>query len=147
VAIALVAIGVILLIARTRRQGREADWEHTALPAVAAAELARDLVLSQTPEDDDQRRGAVSVQVDEAVTGLERAAASAPDESHAVLCSKAAESLRGVAFAVQADHLMRSGGQLPTGEQLAAADLAKRSRTTELDAALAHLKRAVAPKR
>ncbi|HEY2593613.1 MAG TPA: hypothetical protein VGK33_06910, partial [Chloroflexota bacterium] len=61
--------------------------------------------------------------------------------------TRAAESLRGLAFAVEADHLMRSGGEHPTGAQLAAADAARRSRSAELDVALGDLKEAIAPKR
>ena len=99
VVIVLAAVLVALLIARTRRQGREADWQRSVGPAVAAAELARDLVLSQTDVDDQQRRASVGVQVDEAVTGLERAAATAPDEaSNGLTTRRAAESLRGLAF-------------------------------------------------
>lgn len=52
VVIALAAILVGLLIARTRRQGREVDWERSVVPAVTAAELARELILSQTSVDD-----------------------------------------------------------------------------------------------
>ena len=78
--------------------------------------------------------------------GLERAAASAPDETHRALCTRCAESLRGLAFAVEADHLMRSGGATPTGEQLASADSARRNRSAELNAALEDLKAAIAPK-
>ena len=143
VVIVLAAILVALLIARTRRQGREVDWQRSVGPAVAAAELARDLVLGQTDADDQQRRASVGVQVDEAVTGLERAAATAPDEAGRALTARAAESLRGLAFAVEADHLMRSGGQHPTGEQLASADAARRNRATELAAALQQLKTAI----
>ncbi len=146
-AIALAAILVALLIARSRRQGREVDWERMVRPAVAAAELARDLVLSQTETDDPQRRASVSVQVDEAVESLERAAAAAPDEAHRALCTRCAESLRGLAFAVEADHLMRSGGQHPTGEQLASAAAARRNRSAELEAALQALKFALTPSR
>ncbi|HEY6472369.1 MAG TPA: hypothetical protein VIY26_05725 [Acidimicrobiales bacterium] len=143
----LLAIGlVVLLITRTKRQGRAANWQRLTTPAIAAAELARDLVLSQTETDDAQRRASVTVQVDEAVSSLERAAASAPDEEHAALCTRCAESLRGLAFAVEADHLMRSGGQLPTGEQLAAADAARRNRSVELEGALRDLKAAMAEK-
>ena len=145
--IALAVALVALLIARTRRQGREADWERTITPVVAATELARDLVLSQTPADDRQRRAQVSVQVDEAAEALERAAASAPDPSHGALCTRCATSLRGLAFAVEADHLMRSGGQTPTGEQLASADAARRNRTAELQTALQELKAVVTPER
>ena len=147
VVIALAVILVGLLIARTRRQGREVDWERSVAPAITAAELARELVLSQTNDDDAQHRATVGVQVDDAVNGLERAASSAPDEAHRALAMRCADSLRGLAFAVEADHLMRSGGQTPTGEQLASADSARRNRSAELDAALADLKVAIAPKK
>ncbi len=144
--IALAAILVGLLIARSRRQGREVDWERSVRPAVTAAELARELVLSQSDSDDNQRRATVATRVDEAVDGLERAAASAPDETNRALCTRCADSLRGLAFAVEADHLMRSGGATPTGEQLASADSARRIRSAELNAALEDLKVAIAPK-
>ena len=89
----------------------------------------------------------VAVQVDDAVDGLERAAAAAPDEANRALCMRCADSLRGLAFAVEADHLMRSGGQTPTGEQLASADSARRNRSAELNRALEDLKLAIAPKK
>jgi hypothetical protein len=145
--IALAVILVGLLIARTRRQGREADWERSVLPAITAAELARELVLSQTNNDDAQHRATVGVQVDDAVDGLERSAAAAPAEAHRALCMRCADSLRGLAFAIEADHLMRSGGQTPTGEQLTSADSARRNRSAELTAALDDLKIAIAPKK
>lgn len=147
VVIALAVILVGLLIARTRRHGREVDWERSVAPAITAAELARELVLSQTNNDDAQHRATVGVQVDDAVDGLERAAAAAPDEAHRALAMRGADSLRGLAFAVEADHLMRSGGQTPTGEQLASADSARRNRSAELNTALADLKAAIAPKK
>ena len=147
VVIALAVLLVAFLIARTRRQGREVDWERSVAPAITAAELARELVLSQTHDDDAQHRATVGVQVDDAVDGLERAPSAAPDEAHRALSMRAADSLRGLAFAVEADHLMRSGGQTPTGEQLASADSARRNRSAELNAALADLKTAIAPKK
>jgi hypothetical protein len=147
VVIALAVILVGLLIARTRRQGREVDWDRSVQPAVTAAELARELVLSQTNNDGAQHRATVGVQVDDAVDGLERAAAAAPDEAHRALCMRCADSLRGLAFAIEADHLMRSGGQTPTGEQLASADSARRNRSAELTAALDDLKIAIASKK
>ncbi len=147
VVIALAAILVGLLIGRTRRQGREADWDRSVGPAITGAELARELVLSQTNADDAQHRATVAVQVDDAVDGLERAAAAAPDGTHRALTKRCADSLRGLAFAVEADHLMRSGGQTPTGEQLASADSARRNRLAELNAALENLKVAIAPKK
>jgi len=144
VVILLAILLVVFLISRTRRQGRTASWARQATPAVTAAELARDLVLSQAPTDDAERRASVSGQVDAAVTSLERAASSAPDEQHAGVCRRCAESLRGLAFAVESDHLLRSGGEVPTGAQLAAADAARRSRAAELDSALGELKTALA---
>jgi hypothetical protein len=60
------------------------------------------------------------------------------------MCKRCAESLRGLAFAVEADHLMRSGGEHPTGQQLAAADAARRTRTAELEASLRDLKTTLA---
>jgi hypothetical protein len=112
---------------------------------VTSAELARNLVLSQSENDDAQRRASVAAQVDDAVDGLERSAASAPDDSARALCERCADSLRGLAFAIEADYLMRSGGEHPTGEQLAAADQARRHRAAEFDAALQELKAAVNP--
>jgi hypothetical protein len=145
IVLVLAVVLVALLIARSKRQGREADWQRSARPALAAAELARDLVLSQSENDDAQRRASVGVQVDEAVESLERAAETAPDELSRNMCTRCAESLRGLAFAVEADHLMRSGGEHPTGEQLAAADAARRNRSAELAANLLELRAAVTP--
>jgi hypothetical protein len=87
----------------------------------------------------------VGVQVDEAVSALDRAAANAPSDEERLLASRSSESLRGLAFAVEADHLLRSGGGSPTGEQLAAADAARRNRAAELDAALNQLRAVAAP--
>ena len=72
---------------------------------------------------------------------------TAPDEAHRALTMRGADSLRGLAFAVEADYLMRSGGQTPTGEQLASADSARRNRAAELNRALEDLKVAIAPKK
>ena len=57
------------------------------------------------------------------------------------------DQLHGLAFAVEADHLMRSGGQTPSGEQLASADAARRNRTGELQSALQELKAVLTPER
>jgi hypothetical protein len=145
IALVLAALLVAWLIARNRRQDREDVWQRSVGPTVTAAELARDLVLSQTATDDAERRANVAAQVDDAVDGLERAGASAPDETARALCQRCADSLRGLAFAVEADYLMRSGAEPPTGAQLAAADQARRHRMAELDAALRDLKMAVSP--
>lgn len=143
----LAVILIALLLARSRRQGSLAGWRRSVLPAVSAAELARELVLSQTESDDAQRRASVAAQVDEAVGELERVAAASPDDAGRALSTRCADSLRGLAFAVEAEHLMRSGGEHPTGEQLASADAARRHRSAELDAALRNLKAEVTPER
>jgi hypothetical protein len=141
------ALLVILLIALIRRRGRVAAWQRSVRPAVTSTELARGLILSQKETDDAQHRASVAAQVDDAVEGLERAARSAPDDDKRGLCERCAGSLRGLAFAVEADYLMRSGGEHPTGQQLAEADQARRNRSAELDAALAELKAAVTPRK
>ena len=145
IVVVLAIVLVALLLARNRRLGKEAAWGRSVLPALTAAELARELVLTQSTDDDPQRRASVGVQVDEAVSALDRAAASAPGDEERALCTRCAESLRGLAFAVEADHLMRSGGEHPTGEQLAAADAARRQRAADLDAALAQLRSVASP--
>ena len=145
IVVVLAIVLVALLLARNRRRGKEAAWGRSVLPALTAAELARELVLTQSSEDDPQRRASVGVQVDEAVSALDRAADSAPGDEERALCARCSESLRGLAFAVEADHLMRSGGEHPTGEQLASADAARRRRAAELDAALAQLRTLTTP--
>jgi len=122
------------------------DWQRSVRPAVTSTELARSLVLSQKETDTAQHRADVGVQVDDAVGGLERGAASAPDDVRRGLCQRCADSLRGLAFAVESDYLMRSGGDHPTGQQLAAADQARRNRSAELNSALADLKAEVTPR-
>ena len=144
IVVVLAIVLVALLLARNRRLANEATWGRSVLPALTAAELARELVLTQSADDDAQRRASVGIQVDEAVAALERAATTAPDDEARAVCARCAESLRGLAFAVEADHLMRTGGEHPTGDQLAAADAARRRRASELDAALAQL-RALGP--
>ena len=145
IVLVIAVVLVALLIARSRRQGREAEWQRATRPAIAAAELAGELLVSQTPDDDAQRRASVATQVDDAAAGLERAAAGAPDEVRRALALRGAEGLRGLAFAVEADHLLRSGGAQPTGEQLATADAARRNRSAEFDVAVQELKAAVTP--
>ena len=52
------------------------------------------------------------------------------------MATTAAGALRGLAFAIEADRLLRHGTAAPTGMQLAEADEARRARSTELSAAL-----------
>jgi hypothetical protein len=135
-AIALVAV----LLRSRRKKGIEAEWHRAVVPALSDAQLARDAVLSDNAMSGDPGlRGAVDVQVDKAATALERVARTAPDPAASALATEAAAALRGLAFAVEADRLLRQGVSAPTGVQLAQADEARRSRYSELSGALASL--------
>jgi hypothetical protein len=90
-------------------------------------------------------RGAVEVQVEKAATALERTAPGAPDPQAGGLATSAAESLRGLAFAIEADRLLRHGTSAPSGVQLAQADEARRARAAELNTALARLSSRISP--
>ncbi len=57
----------------------------------------------------------------------------------------AAGALRGLAFAIEADRLLRHGSGAPTGVQLAQADQARRDRDGELQGALSRLQAHVVP--
>jgi hypothetical protein len=137
----VLAIALVLLLMRARRRkGLEADWRRAVVPALSDAQLARESLLSgNAVAEDPELRGAVSVQVERAAAALESAARTAPDPEAGPLATAAAGSLRGLAFAVEADRLLRHGASAPSGVQLAQADEARRARTTELNAALARL--------
>jgi hypothetical protein len=137
----VVAILVVLLLMRSRRRkGVEAGWRRAIVPALGDAQLARESLLSgNAASEDPEVRGAVSVQVERAAAALEGAARQAPDPEAGSLSTSAAGSLRGLAFAVEADRLLRHGTAAPTGVQLAQADEARRARAAELNTALARL--------
>ncbi len=141
IVIVVVLIVVVLLLMR-RRSARLAatQWRRSVSPALDDARLARESLLSANAvADDPQIRGSVEVQVDRASRALEQAAVGAPDEVSQNSTSAVAGSLRGLAFAIEADRLLRHGAGAPTGAQLAQADEAKRARLAELDSALSRL--------
>jgi len=142
VAVVLVAL-IILLAALLRRRARRlaaTTWRRTVQPALDDARLARESLLSANAiSADPQMRGAVEVQVDRAARALEQTATAAPDEVAQQITGSVATALRGLAFAVEADRLLRQGAAVPTGVQLAQADEARRSRLAELDGALTRL--------
>jgi hypothetical protein len=141
IAVLVVAILVVVLLLRSRRRRAvEADWHRAVVPALSDAQLARVSLLSGNAESDDpQVRGAVEVQVEKAAVALERTVPSAPDPESGALATSAAGGLRGLAFAIEADRLLRHGTSPPSGLQLAQADEARRARTNELNTALARL--------
>jgi hypothetical protein len=133
-------VAVILLLAARRRRATAQRWRSAVVPALSDAQLARESLLSgNAVSDDPELRGAVAVQVERAAVELERNAAAAPDEQAADLATSAAAALRGLAFAIEADRLLRHGATAPSGIQLAQADEARRARASELNTALVRL--------
>lgn len=140
VVLVLAIILVIILLRRRQKKGVEAEWHRAVVPALSDAQLARDAILSDNAMSEDSRlRGAVEVQAERAAAELERVVQAAPDPHAAGLATEAAAALRGLAFAVEADRLLRHGASAPSGVQLAQADEARRARNAELSAALARL--------
>ena len=140
IVVVLALILVLVLLSRRRRLQARGAWRRSMLPAVSDAHLAREALLSANAmSDDPELRGSVEVLTDRAARALEQAALTAPDEVAQNAANSVALSLRGLAFAVEADRLLRHGAGAPTGVQLAEADDARRSRLAELDSALARL--------
>jgi hypothetical protein len=148
-AVALIVLAIMLVVAvilvavlfrrRTRRQAAN-DWRGTVLPAIVDARLARESLLSgNAASDNPELRGSVDIQVDRAARALEHATRYAPNEQAQNATDAVAGSLRGLAFAIEADRLLRQGAASPSGMQLAEADEARRSRLSELDTALARI--------
>jgi hypothetical protein len=138
-AVAILVVVVLLMRAR-RRKELEAAWRRAVVPALSDAQLARESLLSgNAASNDPELRGAVTVQADRAAIALDGAARQAPDPEAGSAATTAAGALRGLAFAIEADRLLRQGTSAPTGVQLAQADEARRARTTELNTALARL--------
>ncbi len=141
IVVLVVLIVVVALVLRARsRRGAETAWRRVVVPALSEARLARESLLSgNAASPDPEVRGAVEVQVEKAATALERSVSSAPDPDTGTLARTAATALRGLAFAIEADRLLRTGTAPPTGVQLAQADEARRDRASELDSALSRL--------
>jgi hypothetical protein len=139
VLVALIGLVILLIVSRNKKSNLDA-WRRRTLPALSDAKLAREALMSPTAVSDDaELRGAVAVQVERASTALERAGSTAPDPAVGGSAVTAAGSLRGLAFAIEADRLLRQGDGRPTGVQLAQADQARRDRDSELQGALSRL--------
>jgi hypothetical protein len=140
IVVVLAVILLLVLLSRRKRMQAQSAWRRSVFPAVSDAHLARDALLSPNAMSADaELRGAVEVQVDRSARALEQAALTAPDEAAQSATNSVARSLRGLAFAVEADRLLRHGAGAPTGTQLAEAGDARRSRLAELDSALARI--------
>ncbi len=140
----LVLALVLLLLARSRRAARAA-WSRAARPALQQAISARELLLDLEARTTPEGRESVDAQVDRASRALDDVVTSAPDDASRLAASTTASSLRGLMFAIEAERLLRSGGQAPTADQLAQADEAHRARSRELDAALDRLASQIGP--
>jgi len=146
VVVVLAIVGVILLYVSRNKKSAVDGWRRRTLPAVSDARLAREALLSPSAVSDDaELRAAVALQVERASTALEQAGSTAPDPAAGGSATTAAGALRGLAFAIEADRLLRNGAAAPTGTQLAQADQARRDRDGELQGALARLQTHVAP--
>ena len=90
-------------------------WRRLVLPALSDAQLAREALLSPTAMSDDRRvaRARSTVQVERAAAALEQRRPSAPDLAAGRLATTAAGALRGLAFAIEADRLLRHGAAAP----------------------------------
>jgi hypothetical protein len=145
VLVLLIGLVIFLMVSRNRKSALAA-WRRRTLPALSDAKLAHEALVSPTAvSDDPELRGAVAVQVEKASTALEQAGSTAPDPAAGGAATTAAGALRGLAFAIEADRLLRHGSGAPTGVQLAQADQARRDREAELQGALARLQAHVVP--
>jgi len=146
VVLAVAIVALALVLRARKKRGVEAAWHRAVVPALSDAQLARVSLLSGNAESEDpQVRGAVAVQVEKAAVALERTVASAPDPDAGAMATTVAGALRGLAFAIEADRLLRQGTSPPSGLQLAQADDARRARTNELNTALARLSARISP--
>jgi hypothetical protein len=140
VVLVIAIVVVALLLWSRKKRAVETRWRRAVTPALSDAQLARQSLLSGNAEaEDEEVRGAVAVQVERAAVALERTVPSAPDPEAGSMATAAAASLRGLAFAIEADRLLHHGTSAPSGVQLAQADDARRARGTELQAALVRL--------
>jgi hypothetical protein len=140
VVLVLAIIGLVVVLAARRRRAVETAWRKAVIPALSDTQLARASLLSDNAvSGDSEVRGAVAVQVERAAVALEHTVPTAPDPDAGQMATTTAGALRGLAFAIEADRLLRHGTAAPTGMQLAEADEARRARSAELDTAMARL--------
>ena len=136
--LALVIAIVAGIVALSRRRKAGEVWLPSARAGYESAMLARGLLVAQ-PTGGDAQLPKVRAQAEDAARTLDRVSASAPDATGQHAAAAVAEGLRGVMFSLEAEALLRSAPTPPTPDQLAEADVARRRRGGELDAALAQL--------
>ena len=136
--LALIAAGVAGLVTTRRHRDAGDAWIPSARAGYESAVLARQMLVAQ-PTGGDEALPRVRAQAEDAARALDRVASAAPDEAGRLSAASVAEGLRGVMFTLEAENLLRMGPTAPTADQLADADIARRRRGAELDAALAEL--------
>jgi flagellar biosynthesis/type III secretory pathway M-ring protein FliF/YscJ len=136
VAIALV---VFLMRRRARRKRAAQAWHRNAAAALGAATAADTLLSGLGPETGTAEWSRRRAEVESAAVGLDRAGADAVDPNAGEAARSAAADLRSAMFAVEAEVFLRAGPP-PTPDQLASADGLRRTRMTELTAALDRLR-------
>jgi hypothetical protein len=144
-ALVVVALALIAILVRQLVVGKKKDeaWKAEARNVLGDAELARDMLEGEARPDqveDANRRATVHNNVENVALSLDRLAGTAPSKEEAADATAVAGSLRGYAFALEAERLLRDGPNAPTGEQLASADQARRTREADLDRALGVLR-------
>ena len=136
--LALIAAGVAGLVTTRRHRDAGDAWIPSARAGYESAVLARQMLVAQ-PTGGDEALPRVRAQAEDAARALDRVASAAPGEAGRLSAASVAEGLRGVMFTLEAENLLRTGPTAPTADQLADADIARRRRGAELDAALAEL--------
>ena len=136
--LALIAAGVAGLVTTRRHRDAGDAWIPSARAGYESAVLARQMLVAQ-PTGGDEALPRVRAQAEDAARALDRVASAAPGEAGRLSAASVAEGLRGVMFTLEAENLLRMGPTAPTADQLADADIARRRRGAELDAALAEL--------
>jgi hypothetical protein len=147
----LIALIIVAVRQRSRRARVVGAWQADAAAALQQGRLARDM-LEQEPAAgqaiDQGQLDAVRGRVDQAATAFDRVANTAPDDDARLRAHDAAQSLRGLDFAHEAERLLRTAPQAPTAQQLADADQVRRQRAADVDRAFARLEeRATIPER
>jgi hypothetical protein len=143
---AAVITGIVVWLTRRSSAGVVAAWRRDTAPMLDAATMARALLPASGEEiSDDAHWRDVRDQVEQVSATLVAAGAKAPDAATTSAMLDTAAALRGSVFALEAQRLLYDGIRPPTAEQLADAAAATRARTSDADAALAHLGHLVRP--
>jgi len=146
IVIVIAVIGIVVLAQQRRRRGRVQTWLASTAAAADRAQLARTLLPAPgQPITDIANWQAVRVQIEQAASDLDAAAATAPTSDRARAVQDTAGAIRNVAFALESERLLSASTPPPTAAQLGEADAVVREARATADASLATLERLVHP--